>query len=189
MTTLGDPTTLKRTPMFCANASCRTSSAPLGPNPTPGSARGPSSSSPSLQACQSQRPQSHIFTRRGPRCLARDAGLKPPAPAAQKQPAWQPLSSAHAEPSGLSKFDVFGHCLLPLAQLLLLFLESRFGALAHPLSVGVHSHYSCSSESARRTDFPAQGPDAVCQCGAPHGPAQYSAISPFRVSASGRTPR
>jgi hypothetical protein len=44
--------------------------------------------------------------------------------------------------------------LLPLAQLLFLFLECRFGALARPCSIGVQSRYSCSSESTRRTDVP-----------------------------------
>jgi hypothetical protein len=50
---------------------------------------------------------------------------------------------------------VFGHCLLPLSQLLFLFLENRFGAVTRRFSVSVQSRYSCSSEPARRTDFPA----------------------------------
>jgi hypothetical protein len=47
--------------------------------------------------------------------------------------------------------------LLSLSQLLFLFLESRFGAVTRPFNVGigVQCRYSFSSESARRTDFPA----------------------------------
>jgi hypothetical protein len=56
---------------------------------------------------------------------------------------------------GRTRCLVFGHCLLPLSKLLFLFLESRFGAVTRPFSVGVQSRYSFSSQSARRTDFPA----------------------------------
>src|SRR5262245_21123878 len=56
---------------------------------------------------------------------------------------------------GRTRCLVFGHCLLPLSLLLFLFPESRFGAVAHTFSVGLQSRYSCSSESARRTDLPA----------------------------------
>jgi hypothetical protein len=54
---------------------------------------------------------------------------------------------------GRTRCLVFGHCLLPLSQLLFLFLESRFGAVTRPFSVGVQSRYSFSSEPARRTTF------------------------------------
>ena len=56
---------------------------------------------------------------------------------------------------GRTRCLVFGHCLLPLSQLLFLFLESRFGAVTRPFNVGVQSRYSFSSEPVRRTDFPA----------------------------------
>jgi len=50
---------------------------------------------------------------------------------------------------------VLGDRLLALSQLLFLFLESRFGAVKRPFSVGVQSRYSFSREPGRRTDFPA----------------------------------
>ena len=40
---------------------------------------------------------------------------------------------------GRTRCLVFGHCLLPLSQLLFLFLESRFGSVTRPFSVGVQS--------------------------------------------------
>src|SRR5262249_32549838 len=51
---------------------------------------------------------------------------------------------------------VFSHCLLPLLQLLFLFLESRFGAVTRPFSFGVQSAYSYSRANplAGQTSLP-----------------------------------
>jgi hypothetical protein len=82
---------------------------------------------------------------------------------------------------GRTRCLVFGHCLLPLSQLLFLFLESRFGAVTRPFSVGVQSRYSFSSEPARRADFLPEDRMPPVDVGSSTEP------TPFQVVCSART--
>jgi hypothetical protein len=66
---------------------------------------------------------------------------------------------------GRTRCRVFSHCLLPLLQLLFLFLESRFGAITRPFSFGVQSDTPSrrANPLAGQTSLP-EGPDAACRC-------------------------
>jgi hypothetical protein len=80
--------------------------------------------------------------------------LEPAFSSLRRVPASAPAigRSFHAWPHALPRIRPL---LAALSQLLFLFLESRFGSVTRPFSVGVQSRYSFSSESAHRTDFPA----------------------------------
>ena len=73
---------------------------------------------------------------------------------------------------------VFCHCLLTLAQLLFLFLESRFGSVTRLFSVDVQTRLS---ESAPRKAFLPRGPDVAIDVGCSTSQLRSEPFVPPRI--------